>query len=194
MNVINGAKSLKNKLFKKEHRRHILDLIQEGSNCAEIGVWRGEFSRKMLQRKPANLHLIDPWLYIPEYKDRLYGSSHNNSQDKMDQIYNGICKKFSGNPTVIIHRCTSDEAVLDFPDDYFDLIYIDGNHSYEFVKNDIEAYLPKMKTGAFITGDDYLFERDANGGPKRAVDEIVERGKVKLVSIVNNQFVLQKLS
>jgi len=192
MNVINGVKSFKNRLFSSEHRQHILDLIHEGSVCAEIGVWRGAFSKKMLKRKPAKLHLIDPWLYIPDYEDRIYGNTNNNSQERMDQVYRDICKKFADNPVVQIHRALSDEAVGDFSDGYFDLIYIDGNHSYEYVKSDIESYLPKIKAGSFICGDDYLFDRCPNGGPKRAVDEIIAEGKVELLSIVNNQFILKK--
>ncbi|MDX1414531.1 MAG: class I SAM-dependent methyltransferase [Candidatus Promineifilaceae bacterium] len=193
MNIIKGVRNLINKWFAKEHRGHILDLIPEGSVCAEIGVWRGDFSKKMLKRKPAKLHLIDPWLYIPDYKDRIYGNTNNNNQERMDRIYQAVCDEFAKSPAVIIHRTMSDVAVNEFPNDYFDLIYIDGNHSYEYVKNDIELYLPKMKVGTYVTGDDYLFDRCPNGGPKRAVDEIVAEGKVRLISIINNQFILQKI-
>ncbi len=191
MRIIEGARRLRRDLFTKEQRKPILELIEEGSVCAEIGVWRGDFSRKMLNRKPTKLHLIDPWLYIPQYGDRIYGDA-NNSQELMDQMYEDICSRFSDKPGVQIHRSPSDEAAEGFANEYFDLIYIDGNHSYEFVKNDIESYLPKMKPGAYITGDDYLFDRCPNGGPKRAVDEIAATGDVRLVSVVNNQFILQK--
>ena len=101
----------------------------------------------------------------------------------MDRMYDEICRKFGDSPAVEIHRLPSDEAAVSFADDYFDLIYIDGNHSYEYVKADIASYLPKVKPGSFITGDDYLFDRCPNGGPKRAVDEAAATGNVKIGKI-----------
>ena len=38
---------------------------------------------------------------------------------------------------------------------YFDWIYIDGNHTYEYVKQDLEGYRPKVKPGGYMAGDDY---------------------------------------
>ena len=40
-----------------------LHLIKPGDVCAEVGVWKGEFSHYILQCKPSKLHLIDPWLH-----------------------------------------------------------------------------------------------------------------------------------
>jgi methyltransferase family protein len=40
------------------------------------------------------------------------------------------------------------------PTHYFDWIYVDGDHQYEAVKKGLESYLPKVKPGGFITGDD----------------------------------------
>jgi hypothetical protein len=45
------------------------------------------------------------------------------------------------------------DAAEDIPDN-LDFVYIDGNHKYEFVKQDIEAYYPKIKIGGVIGGHD----------------------------------------
>jgi predicted O-methyltransferase YrrM len=53
---------------------------------------------------------------------------------------------------------TSDEAVTQFDDLSIDFIYIDGCHTYEAVKKDLQNYYPKIKHGGIISGHDY-------GGP-----------------------------
>jgi hypothetical protein len=94
---------------------------------------------------------------------------------------------------VIIHRASSEEACINFENNYFDWIYIDGNHLYDYVKKDLEYYYPKVKVGGFITGDDYTEGGWWKGGVKKAVDEFVNKGLVKLIRIQNQQFKLQKL-
>ena len=63
-----------------------------------------------------------------------------------------ICKGFSA------------EVLASFPDNYFDWVYIDGNHLYEFVKKDVELSFQKVKPGGVIAGDD-----SAAGLPQLAV-------------------------
>jgi hypothetical protein len=72
---------IKQKL-KKNPRSHVLNLIRNGDICAEIGVWKGSFSQQLLRKKPKKLHLIDPWLYLPQFGDRCYGARGDNSQKK----------------------------------------------------------------------------------------------------------------
>lgn len=50
----------------------------------------------------------------------------------------------------------------------YDLIYIDGNHSYEYCKRDIELYKPLVKAGGVLAGHDYHPRFD---GVIRAVKE-----------------------
>ena len=57
-------------------------------------------------------------------------------------------------------------AHLDFEDNSIDAIYIDGNHSYEAVIEDIKNWSPKVKQGGLIIGDDYLtFEVEPRATP-----------------------------
>ena len=57
-----------------------------------------------------------------------------------------------------------------YPDEYFDIVYIDASHEYECVKEDIISWLPKVKIGGILCGDDYCV-----GWPQvvKAVDEIL---------------------
>lgn len=117
-----------------------------------------------------------------------------NSQVKMDVIYRQVYKSFSNIPQVEIHRMKSEEAAGLFPNQYFDFIYIDGNHNYEFVKTDLINFSPKLKINGYICGDDYIFTRCGNGGPKRAVMEFTAE-KIdfeQILPIQNNQFIIKR--
>jgi hypothetical protein len=50
---------------------------------------------------------------------------------------------------------TSEEASKDFHDEYAELIIIDAAHDYDNVTNDIKHWLPKVKKGGILCGDDY---------------------------------------
>ena len=58
-------------------------------------------------------------------------------------------------------------------------MFIDGNHSYEFAKHDIELWTPKIRVGGWITGHDYADDIWDKVGVKKAVDEIFENFEVE---------------
>ncbi len=186
------------KLFgKKTPRDFLLNIMPKESICAEVGVHLGDFSEKILSIvKPKKLHLIDPWKYedTTKYQGSWYGGKKGQNQNNMDNRYKKILERFDSkikSQQVTIHR--SESSVLkEFNDNYFDWVYIDGNHLYEFVKNDLNWSLPKVKTNGYITGDDYSTKGWWDDGITRAVDELVYKGSVKLIEIKNNQFVLKK--
>lgn len=126
----------------------------------------------------------------------MYGGK-SGSQAVLNEIYQSVTRKFSrevASGQVTIHRKLSAEAAREFPDNYFDWIYIDGDHQYEFVKKDLEFFYPKVKPGGFITGDDYEDRGWWQGGVKRAVDEFIASGRAQKIKIKKNQFVLRKRS
>jgi ubiquinone/menaquinone biosynthesis C-methylase UbiE len=67
------------------------------------------------------------------------------------------------------------EAVNLYDDESLDFVFIDASHEYEDVKNDILAWLPKVKEGGFIGGHDYSSSWD---GVVRAVDEIFNNSEL----------------
>ena len=188
---------LKNRLFKQEPRNFLLKLMPQHTVGAEIGVWRGNFSHHLLRVvQPKHLHLIDPYSYRSEgnYQRALYGGK-SGSQISLDDIYNSVKRRFKteiDSGQVVLHRQTSETAVHKFPDHYFDWVYIDGDHQYEFVKKDLELFSKKVKTGGLIAGDDYEDRGWWQGGVKKAVDEFVTNGAAKIILIKKNQFVLRK--
>jgi hypothetical protein len=173
-------------------------MMPAGSVCAELGVWKGDFSAQILHVvRPARLHLVDPWRLMTEdaYRDARYGGKVATEQDDMDLLYAGVLHRFArerATGIVDVHRCPSAEAAPRFPDRYFDWIYIDGNHLYEFVLQDLELFDPKVKSGGFIAGDDYGVAGWWEDGVTRAVDAFVASRKYEVVSLAAHQFVLRK--
>jgi hypothetical protein len=183
---------------KTDTRRSLLERMPKNSVCAEIGVYKGDFSAQILEvARPAVLHLIDPWKFEEEetYSKSWYGGTTGGSQQKMDSIYESVWNRFrreAESGIISVHRAASADAVKGFADDYFDWIYIDGNHLYEFVKQDLELFYPKVKAGGYITGDDYQRGGWWQGGVKKAVDEFTSNGLGEVVRIANGQFILKK--
>lgn len=181
----------------KDPRLELLKKMPQHSVCAEIGVHVGDFANHILEQvQPKKLHLIDPWKYFEEdvYKDSYYGGP-SVSQQLMDERYTYTKERFKNeiaNGTVVIHRDFSDAASVLFPEKYFDWIYIDGNHLYEYVKKDLSLYYPKIKPGGFFTGDDYGEGSWWRNGVKKAVMEAIKQGGVEKVSIKDGQFILRK--
>ena len=64
-----------------------------------------------------------------------------------------------------------------YDNNYFDIVYIDASHEYEFVIEDINHWIPKVKQGGVICGDDYV---QGWSGVIKAVDEVFG-DKVNLV-------------
>lgn len=179
-------------------RDFLLQALPKYSVGAEIGVNDGDFSERILEIvMPKKLYLIDPWHFESDefYKITPYGSENVNGQNMMDKKYKYVQNKFNteiNKGKVIINRGFSEKILSEFDDEYFDWVYIDGNHLYDFVKKDLDLCLKKVKNSGFITGDDYYDGGWCDGEVKKAVDELIAAGLVKLICIKNNQFLLQK--
>jgi hypothetical protein len=170
------------------------------SVCAEIGVYKGNFSAAILEVvEPRCLHLIDPWAYQALYSKSWFGGDLGGSQSVMDRLHERVRRRFrdeTADGKVVINRNFSSEAAAQFPAAYFDWIYIDANHAYDAVRADLRAFYPKVKHDGLITGDNYGDRPDWwwKDGVKRAVDEFVTDGWCTLGSISNDQFMLVKHS
>lgn len=118
----------------------------------EIGVFKGEFSRNILERWDGTLYLIDPWRELSD-EEYLDSSNHKNHQDAFAQTMESI-KGFESRAFML--RGLGEEMVHLFQDNSLDYIYIDGNHDYKHVKQDLELWWPKLKPGGLLAGHDFL--------------------------------------
>ena len=119
----------------------------KAERIVEIGVLRGTFAANLLSTNPKELVLVDPWKVF-------HGDYNHKTQADWDKMYQQVCRRFSGDKRVKIIRAESIEAAKMFPDYYFDLVYIDADHSYEAVKQDIEAWRHKVMPNGMLGGHD----------------------------------------
>jgi predicted O-methyltransferase YrrM len=138
------------------HRRALLDRMKRGAVAAEVGVETGQFSEAILDScQPSQLHLLDLDL-------KRFGIRRRFS----DAIAAGI---------VQLHEGDSALTLRTFADASFDFIYIDGDHSYDGVKLDIEAARMKVKPDGFLIFNDYTYWSPAEAlryGVIAAVNEL----------------------
>jgi hypothetical protein len=181
-------------LSQEDPRLEMLERMPMNSVCAEIGVWRGDFSRIILKRtSPKRLHLIDPWTFQPEFPARKYGGHHAKKQEDMDKVFRGVESRFEDVENVSIHRARSEEAMAEFPDGYFDWIYLDGNHEFEFVLKDLTMGFAKVRSGGFIAGDDYGWGKKRGFPVERAVQEFVRLHSVEdHLEIFGSQYIIRR--
>jgi len=164
----------------------VLAKLLKGKNPnvgAEIGIQRGRMTMKVLNRIPSikKYYAIDPWLWYPSYKEGVNERNQKRwNQDVMDEYFNEFKRNISSwENKVKILRMLSNQAHVHIPNGSLDFCFIDGNHSYEFVKEDIQLYLPKVKKGGLLGGHDY---GHVKGGVEQAVLETFNESEIILES------------
>lgn len=137
--------------------------------------------------KKGMLYGVDCWTEDP---DRPEINDIGITQQELDSQYWQCVAKFSLNPYVKIIRNFSYEASLNFPDEYFDFIYIDAAHDYDSMVDDLNAWWPKLKKGGIFSGHDYISYDVVWRGKKcevyRAVNEFVKKHNVKIDYVEEN--------
>ena len=159
-NIVDAYSDFKHRIFPRSFERLTTVRDREDLVGVEIGVGRGEHARSLLETlNIAKLYLIDPYeMYEGYVADG--GRQLPVSQEFIEA--QKILKPFEKKITWI--KKMSKDAINDI-EETLDFVYIDGNHDYEFVKNDIENYYPHLKKGGVIGGHDFYngFAKTHNG-------------------------------
>jgi predicted O-methyltransferase YrrM len=136
--------------------KSIVKKLPNGSRLVEVGVYKGcSFSFLVIEainaKKDFDIVAVDafPW-------------------DGLKESFLENMKPLEGHYRLLAGGDSFDRA-KDFEDESIDFCFIDANHTYDFVKKDILAYLPKMKKGGIIAGHDYNM---SHPGVIQAVNEI----------------------
>jgi predicted O-methyltransferase YrrM len=135
-------------------------------NYLEIGTFYGANLLSVAYsyglHKDSKLYCIDPWADYEEYPQ------YKNEQES---IYNKFIKNVENSGVkdkISIRRGFSNSEIPKFEDEFFDIIYIDGNHEPEYVLEDAVLSFRKLKKNGILIFDDYGW-----GGPdltKRGID------------------------
>lgn len=151
----------------------ILHLIPNYSHGAEIGVHCGESSLAFLEKKSCRMLLVDPWEKVPGY-DEEFGSG-DALKLCLERLQGYTWKTWNCS---LLRMCSVDAANAFVMPQGFDFVFIDGNHKYEFVKQDCEAWWRHVKAGGWLLGHDYNLQA-FESGVKRAVDEFAAQKQLK---------------
>ncbi len=122
--------------------RSMVEKFPSGSLFVEVGSYHGcSFSYMVIEGinsgKKIDMVAVDacPWPDVePAFRENM--------------------KPLEGHFRTLFGGDSFDRA-KDFEDGSIDFLFIDANHTYEYVSRDIAAYLPKMKKGGIIAGHDY---------------------------------------
>jgi hypothetical protein len=119
--------------------------------AVEIGVNMGENSRHILTTYPIEfLVLVDPYIPYVDKSGREFEMIE--TMEKHREIMLEVLKPFYDR--IVIMFAPSIIAARLFPDNFFDYIYIDANHTYEGVSSDITTWYPKLKDKRIFAGHD----------------------------------------
>jgi len=144
----------------------------------EIGVAEGNNSRDLLENGMEIFHSVDSWTKLNQKGDGGYEQAWH------DENYRQAKEKLSKYPGSTIIKTTSVNAAQAAPDEYYSLLYLDGDHSYEGVKSDLDAWYPKVVKGGVIAGHDYKM---GHYGVNQAVNEFANKLGVTVTVIPENK-------
>jgi len=115
---------------------------------AEVGVRKGAFSKVLCEANP-DLHMfcVDPWM---PYGGRKY------TKEKQDHLYE-IAQETLKPYDVTFIRKTSMDAVKNFEYNSLDFVYIDGNHKFDFVMEDIIHWHRRVRPGGIVACHDFHY-------------------------------------
>lgn len=132
-------------------RVQLADLLHEldFKTGVEVGVAWGWYSSVLMAANPQmQLDGVDPWFRQKGYRDYTRGATFEKLLDeahsRLDQYHN-----------FTFVRKTSMDAVEDYKDNSLDFVYIDADHSFKQVTDDIHEWLQKVRPGGIISGHDY---------------------------------------
>ena len=143
-----------NKIKHEYDRSEFLNLLNKlcpKGRGVEIGVFKGDFSREVLGKWNGKLFMVDVWRELgDEYID---SSNHKNHLDAYEKTMENI-REFEDRGIMI--RSTSKDCIDLFEDNSLDFVFIDANHAYDSIKEDINLWFPKVKKGGIFSGHDYI--------------------------------------
>ena len=126
--------------------------FKQTGEAAEVGVYRGFFSKHNLRDWTGSYTMIDFWNARPN-------ETIDNFMSPADmRIAEANVAPYRHRVSLV--QALSLEAATRYAHAHFDWLYIDALHTYEAVLADLRAWWPKLRKGGLMSGDDYGDDRD----------------------------------
>lgn len=117
---------------------------------AEIGVYLGKYT-ELFCKAGLKMYGIDPYLSYPSFV-------HPKGQKRMEEICEESKIRLIPYDYTLIRKSSMD-ALFNFEDESLDFVYIDGNHQFRYIAEDLFEWPKKVKRGGIISGHDYFTVR-----------------------------------
>jgi len=169
--------SIRNAKFAKIGLQDMIMHVQRNSDkhfskfvMAEIGSYVGD-STGIFAQSALQVHCVDPWENGYDENDP---SSYKFDMSIIEAQFDALADEYYN---IVKHKAYSVDGAKNFDDQYFDMVYIDGLHTYDGVIDDINAWFDKVKDDGWICGHDYGHKLVP--GVKQAIDELLGEPKAR---------------
>jgi len=156
---------------------YVIDKFPSGSKFVEVGSWKGQSATFMCEHiakanKDIEFFCVDTW----------EGSVEHASTHDLTNLYEKFLYNMKPYEKYYFPlKLDSIIASRKFKDKSLDFVFIDAAHDYESAKNDIIAWLPKIKNGGILAGHDYYPDNPEFCGVYQAVNEIFSQTEITQV-------------
>ena len=150
--------------FDEENESFFYDCVKKLSNPKvfyEVGSWKGRSTCCMGQilkslNMDAKIYAVDTFCGSGE-QIHINEISRLNSQNlSLIDVFNTNIKECEVDNIITAIPLASEDASKKVENESIDFLYLDASHDYNNVTNDLNCWLPKMKNGSIISGDDYV--------------------------------------
>lgn len=142
----------------------LAERAKENNLILEVGVYKGRSTRALLDNCNGTVYAVDP------LKGPYYNDNYSRTELVLDgSEYDEFIQNTKDCNNLIFYRGKLSDFIKTNNVPKFDMIFIDGDHHYEYVFNDIYQSLKLIKSGGLLCGHDYT--QDQWPGVKKAVDE-----------------------
>lgn len=170
----------------------IIPITNEPIKYLEIGVFCGanvvSCNETFAKHPDSELYCIDPWIDYDDYKE------YENEQNNNYELFKKNIKATNEEHKFKVFKGFSHTVIPTLPNNYFDIIYIDGNHNPEYVLEDAVLCFRKLKSKGYMIFDDFGW-----GGPdhtQKGIETFLSLYKHKFntdIRLRNTQLFTQKL-
>lgn len=132
---------------------YVKNIVGNSLTIVELGSYCGSSAKILANYFPNSIiHCVDPWEKYIEDCSRYDINRQELELIEAEIIFDNMKKNYVN---IIKNKTNSLEFSKTIPDKSVDFLYIDANHQYSSVKEDILAWKPKIKTGCILAGHDF---------------------------------------
>lgn len=152
-------------------RNHLQKDNKSNVQIADVGCWTGLSSlilALLVDKFQGKVYSVD-WFEGSENTNLQFAGRYFNIQ----RIFNENIRQFDQSKYIQVIPKRSLDAAQTFQDESLDVVFIDADHRYDYIKADINSWLPKLKKGGLMCGHD--------------CEVILDKGIDKLLDVYKNE-------